>query len=150
MNIKNNRHGWGLAEMLILSAVILIFLGIAIYFIFRLYSALGKDPGVVDPILDGPSGVSSYSTYTSYADMEKKLEDAAKKYAQNHYANGIGSDTLMVNVRNLENEGLADKVLDVTDGNICEGYVTIQMRNDNLLTKAYIACSHYKSSGYQD
>lgn len=145
--IKNN-HGWGLAQMLILSAVILIFLCICIFFIFKLYSSLGKKPVIVDPVLDHSS--TTYSTYTSYSDMEQKLEEAGKKYGENHYANGIGTDTVMINIRTLESEGLADKVLDIKDGNICEGYVTLKSNTLGFNTKAYVSCSYYKSSGYQE
>ena len=38
---KMNNGGWGLAEMMILSGIIIIALLIATYFIYRLYSALG-------------------------------------------------------------------------------------------------------------
>ena len=35
-----NKHGWGLKEMLVLSGILVLFLIIAIYYIFSLYQEL--------------------------------------------------------------------------------------------------------------
>ena len=37
----NNKNGWGLAEMLFLSSLLLIALLVAVYFIYKLYCNLG-------------------------------------------------------------------------------------------------------------
>ena len=38
--MKLNNKGWGLGEMLILSAIILIALGVAIYLIYKFYAMI--------------------------------------------------------------------------------------------------------------
>lgn len=145
--IKNN-HGWGLAQMLILCAVILIFLGVCIFFVFKLYYSLGKKPVIIDPVLDHSS--TNYSSYSSYVEMEQKLEEAGKIYAEENYANELGTDTVMIDIHTLENKGMIPKVTDIKDGNLCEGYVSVKSHTLGFRTKAYISCSHYTSSGYQE
>ena len=52
-----NKHGWGLKEMLILSGILMLFLVIAIYYIYTLYQSLDME-------------VAS----NNYTELEEKLE----------------------------------------------------------------------------
>ena len=41
--MKLNNNGWGLSEMLILSAILIFFFGLAIYFIYIFYNSISED-----------------------------------------------------------------------------------------------------------
>ena len=58
-----NKHGWGLKEMLVLSGILLLFLIIAIYYIFTFYKEMGREV-----------------TTTYYHDLEDDLEDTYQAY----------------------------------------------------------------------
>lgn len=96
MQIKRlNNRGWGLNTLLILGACLLVFLLIAAYYIYSLYSVLGIDRKSV------------------YHDLENKLVQAAQNYNVNK--DYISYETLK---KNNYIDGLYDN-----NGNECNGYV---------------------------
>lgn len=130
--LKNN-NGWGLKEMLILSAILLFFLLLVSILINNLYKGLEKNEWKNNP----PS--TNTKTYT-YKEVEENLKDAALKYYKNHKEESLNiilSDFLM------EQDYLTISKM-TSKNDICEGYVLIE---EEKLT-SYISCSNYKTEGY--
>ncbi len=118
--IRNN-HGWGLKEMLFLSAILLFFVFLIAVLINQLYET-------TDSLINNP---------TSYQQVENNLKIAAKEYYEEYHEDYILSDDLIFE------KYLTLKNMTVKD-DICEGYVTYQERHFN----AYITCDKYETEGY--
>ena len=117
-----NNHGWGLRDMIIFSSIIIIALALVYMLINNLYKEL-----------EGPSTTPSYST------IEKKLENAAKKY----FSIRENEDVDMVVSEELVDEKLINEKTLTLNGDKCTGYV---IKNESL--KAYISCDNYETEGY--
>lgn len=116
--MKLNNKGFGLGQMLLMTAAIFIALFIAAYYIYALYHNLDVEEGKV------------------YAELELKLQTKAVKYFELY-------DTNIVSVKDLI---LADYLDSFNDGNgyQCNGYVI----KEGLDYNAYIKCPNYESEGY--
>lgn len=74
-----NKHGWGLKEMLILSGILMLFLVIAIYYIYTLYQSLDME-------------VAS----NNYTELEEKLEYNANIYLKDYYDKNLVVQELLL------------------------------------------------------
>ena len=120
--IKLNNKGWGLREMMIISAILLVFLLFAAYYIYVLYNNLDEDKAGV------------------YAKLELKLQTAAVKYVKD---NNIKKGKAIISLDDLQDAGYIDMFTDPKDDK-CNGYV-IYENNDY---DSYISCNYFTSSGY--
>ena len=114
-----NNHGWGLKEMLFLSAILLFFVLLVAVLVGQLYGNTGNE------------------TPNAYQKVEQNLLKAARRYYKDNEGNYVTSDELVLE------DYLSLKDLTVDD-DICEGYV-IMDGNDY---DAYISCNHYETEGY--
>ena len=130
--IMLNKHGWGLKEMLVLSGILVLFLIIAIYYIFTLYQELDKDV-----------------THNYYTDLETELEDSAKVYIEDYYDGALTSDGLTITRSVLRTYDL-DVSLEHNRGRACSGYVIASRRHGEDFYQAYVPCANYTTDGYQD
>ncbi len=122
-----NKKGWGLREMLVLSAVLIIFLMVAIYYIYRLYGDLNRDLN------------NNY-----YYDLEAKLEGQARVYIDDYLTQDLDNNYLTITRGNLRNYNL-DVELKDKDGKACSGYVKANKDEIN----GYIKCEDYETDGYE-
>lgn len=126
-----NKHGWGLNEMLFLSAILLFFVLFVAVMINNLYKGLEKKQTTLPP--------TTNDTNYSYKDIEENLKSAAKKYTkiEKEDYNIVTSDTLIekgyLNIKKMTSKN-----------DICEGYVVL---NEELET--FIICSNYQTEGYE-
>ena len=127
-----NKHGWGLKEMLILSGILMLFLVIAIYYIFTLYQEMGKEMN------------TNY-----YHDLEKDLEDNAKVYLEDYYDDNLTSAGVTITRSTLRAYDL-DVSLRDPDGDVCSGYVIASKTHGEESIDAYISCPDYTTDGYED
>ncbi len=119
-----NNHGWGLKEMLFLSALLLFFVLLVAFSISQFYQDL-------------EGGISSSSN--SYEAIESRLKVAAKKYHQE----GKNEESLILSDTLLSEGYLSLNDLTYQD-DICEGYVIVKEKEYT----PFIHCAYYESEGY--
>lgn len=132
MKMKLNKHGWGLREMIILSGILIIFLFIAIYYIFRMYDSFNQEVSIKE-----------------YYDMEEKLEEQAKIYIRDYYEVELSSEEIVIHRSILRNYGLDVNLID-NKGDACSGYVIASKTKGVIHTDAYIKCNDYMTNGYEE
>lgn len=130
--MKLNKHGWGLREMIILSGILIIFLFIAIYYIFRMYDSFNQEVSIKE-----------------YYDMEEKLEEQAKIYVRDYYEAELSSEKIIIHRSILRNYGLDVNLID-NKGDACSGYVIASKTKGIIYTDAYIKCNDYMTNGYEE
>lgn len=124
VNIRLNKNGWGLMQMLLISGILLILLLFAAYYIYVFYTKLDVFSG------------------SQYATLESKLQVAAIKYVLD---NDKEDNLQSVSYELLEKSGYISNFTDNNDVS-CNGYVII---GDNDY-KTFIKCENYKTNGYKD
>lgn len=129
--MRLTNHGWGLREMIFLSAVIFFFVIVAAVMVNNLYSEL-------DLSQDTGSSSTSSNGYT-YSEIEQNLSSAARRYYRTH---SDDASTIVISEDLVELGYLRSSQLQTQD-DVCEGYAVI---GDDF--KAYITCSYYETEGY--
>ena len=127
-----NKHGWGLQEMLVLSGVLILFLFIAIYYIFTFYQEMGLEVS------------NNY-----YHDLEQDLVESAQVYIEDYYDGDLTSDGITI-TRSILRAYDLDVSLRDQDGHLCTGYVVASRTHGEDLYQAYISCADYATDGYED
>ncbi len=125
-----NNHGWGLQEMIILCCILVGFLLLVVVLVNQLYSG-------VEQMEYENSEKYGYS----YKEIEKNVEEAAKKYYQkNKSVVMITTEELL-----LEDYLTSSKLIPLNHSEPCIGYVNV-LENNNFET--YISCEEYETEGY--
>ena len=119
INMKLNKRGWGLKEMLIMSAILFALLLIVTYYIISLYHDL------------------AINDRKYYTDLEVKIQTAAVKYTT------LYGEKEYISLDDLKNVNLIDALND-ENGNRCNGYVKVKGYN----YYSYVSCDDYTTSGY--
>jgi len=132
--MKLNNKGWGIREMLVLSAVLIFFFGVAIYFIYLLYSSLDLD------LKDD----SDYVDVLQYVALEDNLEEAALEYLED--LNQVFDADVVIFLKDLVAADYISGINDPNTGNACDGYVEV---NENIIYP-YIKCDKYITNGYEE
>ena len=118
--MKLNNRGWGLTQMIIMSAILFFLLFVVSYYIYVFYNKLDERDG------------------SQYFALESKLKSAAVLYSKN-----ISSPSGRVSLYTLKSLGYIDTFND-EDGRVCNGYV---IYNDDRFD-SYIRCNNFVSSNY--
>mgnify|MGYP005772543431 FL=1 len=126
-----NKHGWSLREMLILSGILIVFLFIAVYYIFTMYRDLDLEIG-----------------NNHYSNLEEKLEENAIVYLEDYYEGDLNSEGLKITRGMLRSYDLDVELRD-KDGHVCAGYVMARRTHGEDDIKAYISCSDYTTEGFE-
>lgn len=129
---KLNKEGWGLREMLVLSGILILFLIIAIYLIYSLYSEFDRE-----------------ATVGYYYELEEKLENQASVYLNDYYPDPLTSDNLTITRGVLRTYNLDVDLVDKND-KACSGYVIANKTHGQTNVNAYIKCEHYETEGYEE
>ena len=127
-----NKHGWGLKEMLVLSGILMLFLVIAIYYIYTLYQEMGREV-----------------TTAYYHGLENDLSESARVYVEDYYDGNLNSDGITI-TRSILRAYDLDVALRDNDGNVCSGYVIASRTQGEDFYQAYISCPNYSTDGYED
>ena len=135
-----NKNGWGLRAELGFILLFLVCLLIATIGLHRLGLLNDKDGAYID-LGEYTSGKGNYD----YSGLESTVTAAAKKYYKDNYPNG-NSDTIVVNISTLKNNGYLSPIYD-SRHNECKGYARILSSG---VCVSYIKCSAYKTSGYSE
>ena len=126
-----NKHGWSLREMLILSGILIVFLFIAVYYIFTMYRDLDLEIG-----------------NNHYSNLEEKLEENAIVYLEDYYEGDLNSEGLKITRGMLRSCDLDVELRD-KDGHVCAGYVVARRTHGEDDIKAYISCPDYTTEGFE-
>ena len=126
-----NKHGWSLREMLILSGILIVFLFIAVYYIFTMYRDLDLEIG-----------------NNHYSNLEEKLEENAIVYLEDYYEGDFNSEGLKITRGMLRSYDLDVELRD-KDGHVCAGYVMARRTHGEDDIKAYISCPDYTTEGFE-
>lgn len=117
---KLNNHGWGLKEMLIISAILILFLLFVAYSIVALYHNLDNKAPV-------------------YSGLENTLIKAAIKY------NAVYDSVNFITLQDLKEAEYIEIFTDSNDEE-CDGYVL--MEDGDYIP--YIKCKNYKTRGFSE
>jgi len=126
--LKLNNRGWGTVEMILLSGGLILALLVAIFFISKLYGDLASSVG-----------------NKVYVDLESKIELAAKNYITDNEIEISGEYKLTLNT--LKSNNYITEFKD-SEGNLCNGYVTITNIDNINHYKGYILCNEYQTTNY--
>ena len=118
--------------MLILSGILIVFLFIAVYYIFTMYRDLDLEIG-----------------NNHYSNLEEKLEENAIVYLEDYYEGDLNSEGLKITRGMLRSCDLGVELRD-KDGHVCAGYVMARRTHGEDDIKAYISCPDYTTVGFED
>lgn len=127
-----NKNGWGLREMLVLSGILVLFLGIAIFYIVSLYNEFEVE-----------------ASTSNYYRLEEKLETQASIYLDKYYDEILTSDPVTI-TRSILNAYNLDTSLMDPKGDACTGYVRAYKTRGNTEIIGYISCKNYVTEGYEE
>ena len=149
-NIGN--EGWGLAQMIVYTCIILLFLIISACLVLVLYQNLDKNENS-----ENPNKVSKKASvvevkeedYTPvYENYLVKMQDATTAYlaASEVYYEADTKIPLSIIVQ----EGYIEYLYDPTTMAICSGYSIIKVENEIKTPVAFLKCDNYLSEGYEE
>lgn len=120
--MKLNKKGWEFNEMVVMTAILFILLGIAAFYIYRLYSTFNANVQV--PLVE----------------LEQELRLSAREY---YYDNNL-DDNAIITYKELREEGYIESFYK-SYGVDCNGYVV-----KNIIFESYIKCDNIMTSGYNE
>lgn len=83
-----------------------------------------------------------------YKDLEEKLVNAEKKYADAKFLYPQNSEIVKVTAKEMIEFGALDSL--EKDGKSCDGYATIQKKGTVFEYKGYVSCENYKTKGFEN
>ncbi len=90
-----------------------------------------------------------YKNKTSfYKSLEEKLVNAEKKYADAKFLYPQNGETVKITAKEMIEYGALDSL--EYDGEICDGYATVQKKGTVFDFKGYVSCKNYKTKGYEN
>lgn len=141
--MKLNNNGWGLAELLIGIAIILIFLFTAVFFSLRLNKMLEHD--IVKKDIENSKDYSSY-----YIDIQNDMVVATNNYIKDNNLELEQGNYIKVDLSTLVVLNYMSEVVDPISDFKCKGYTMATKDVDDIVDiKAYLSCDNYVSKGYE-
>ena len=138
-----NNHGWGLSAMLTLCAMLAFAL---------IISAIIYDHSFDQDTLstlDMGEEINDMIHTESYQEMEEKIVNAARNYANKYYPSLPDGNRVYVSVKQLQVESMLEELVDKKD-NICSGYAYFENQNGNIVYNPFVKCKNkYTTKGYQ-
>lgn len=139
MNMVFNNRGFGLKQMILFCAMLLVALFFAIFFTNQLMSEFKESfkEGLKEDI--------------SYDSIERKIESGAGYYMKNYYKDEVGTGTITILSDNLiKHDLLKNEDLVTSDEDNCKGYALVRKNTDGKLEiTPYINCNNYVTKDYQ-
>lgn len=158
--MKLNNNGWGMKEMVLFMAILLMFLLVAAYNVNRLYTAIDSSKNNVsytqnnnsnnNPVKPEEKPVIKEEAVNEayYSNLEGKFKNATREYIKD-YKYDLSSHILKVTSDTLK--GLGYITMKDQFGNAtCDGYSNVYYDTEqkDYVIKSYIRCSNYTSVGY--
>ena len=142
--MKLNNNGWGLSDMIICSAILIIALFFVVFYAFQF-----KKENTTEPIKQ--TNNQNIQETITYPSIENKIREATLTYIQKYYA-GIISGTIIIPTSNLiYNHLLEEDDLITSDKDSCDGYaLVLKNENQDYEIEAYIKCNNYKTNEFQE
>ena len=139
--MKLNNKGWGFTEMFVLMGILIIFLGIAIFFIYRMYNGLEQNNLIKTNDNTSIKAPEKTEIKYLYSDLEYKMKNGTIRYINNFFKEEITSD--------LISKDVITPIKDLKDNSICSGYVKVLYQSSDYVTYLpYLKCSNYTTNGY--
>lgn len=114
--------------------------------LIELLVVIGILAGLMMIIIPKFSSILDTNRDKGYKEIEKRLEEAALKYATDNYIEG---NKITIEKNLLVSSSLIGEVYDLENKSaVCDGYVVIDL-NENT-AKSYIKCENYQTEGYED
>lgn len=143
MDMKLNNKGWGLSDMIICSAILIIALFFIVFYAFQFTKE--KKVETTKPTSDPVQETITYPT------IENSIREASLNYMDKYYYDDIGSGVITIPVSNLlYNHLLEESDLITSDKDTCDGYALVYKKNQDYEVEAYIKCAHYTTKEFQD
>lgn len=142
--MKLNNNGWGLSEMIIFSAILIIALFFVVFYAFQ----FKRENTIKTSTQTNNESIKENITYTS---IENKIREATLTYMQKYYDDRI-SGTVTIPTSNLiYTHLLEDSDLITSDKDSCDGYALVYKKeNQDYEIEAYIKCTNYKTNEFQN
>ena len=149
--MKLNNRGWGLQAMMVGVLVLMIALVIIAVLVQKTFNDVFEPIDKENHYTENEDKKEE-NQYKSYEDIENAIINAAKKYQKAYYSDILDGEKISVTLKNLQEEKLIDKVIDIKDSNtVCTGYAIFINDNDKIIYNAYIKCGeNYETIGYQE
>ena len=115
-----------------------------VFTLIELLVVIGILAGLMLIIIPKFSNILNTNRDKGYKEIEKRLEEAALKYATDNYIEG---NKITIEKKLLVSSSLIGEVYDLENKNaVCDGYVVIDIVNNTA--KSYIKCENYQTEGY--
>lgn len=113
--------------------------------LIELLVVIGILAGLMMIIIPKFSSILNTNRDKGYKEIEKRLEEAALKYATDNYIEG---NKITIEKSLLVSSSLIGEVYDLENKSaVCDGYVVIDIVNNTA--KPYIKCENYQTEGYE-
>lgn len=141
--MKLNNRGWGLSDMIIFCAILIIALFFVVFYAFQF-----KKENSTESIPETHS--ENIRETITYPSIENKIREATLAYMQKYY-DGIISGEVTIPTSNLiYNHLLEESDLITSDKDSCDGYALVYLKeNQDYEIEAYIKCNNYRTNEYQ-
>ena len=140
-----NNKGWGLAELLIGIAIIIVFLLIAVFYSLRLNNMFNnKDNN--NNTKDTKSIDESY-----YLNKISDMVIATDKYLKDNNLELEIDSSINIDLISLVQLNYIKEITDYKTNRTCNGYTLATKNNTGILDiKGYLKCDNYVSKGYDN
>lgn len=136
MNLNN--HGWGLKQMILYSAILLIALLCISIFGHQL------EDGIGETFRKNLKGTITYST------IEEEIKAKTLSYIQKYYKEKIGTGTITITTNNLIKYQMLNELdLITSENDTCVGYALVRKEKEELIVEPFIHCNQYETKNYQ-
>ena len=138
-----NNKGWGLFELIIGIAIILVFLFIAVFYSLRLNRILQNGS------VDNNNNIKEEIDKDYYVLKQSDIMDACNRYIRNEDVGIVTDYYTKISLAEMVNKGYISRIYDRKTKNECIGYALVDKDYDNVLDiKAYLKCDSYETKGY--
>ena len=131
---------FGFKQMILYTSIIIVAFIIAVFFVIR----MAKD------FRAGFNTDNNKQNSPTYEQMERDLESAALKYVELYYEEEQMTNGILVKIDSLIQNNMVSRPKDEKDNRECTGYVLVSNMDYVLEATAFLKCSNYITSGYQE
>lgn len=146
--MKQDKNGWGLAMMIVLMSILLVFLLLTTIMVYNLYrfNDVKQNPKVKYTPSNSNVKIDSKQKYKIY---ENRIKQNAITYAYTYYLE-INEKEVKVSLDDLINANIMEELYDAKDKSKCEGYALLSIEDKEIVSKPYLKCSNYETNGYSE
>lgn len=147
---KLNNKGWGFTEMFFFMGALIIFLGVAVFLIYKLYRNFEKEGIDITSQFENSNTIKTEDKKYIYSDLEYKMKSGTIRYINNTYNKEITED-IVITLKTLTESDTITPIKDLKDNSLCSGYVKVNYESSDYVSYTpYLKCSNYKTTGYSE